>query len=125
MQTEKVDYAAFGKYVKRLREVRGLTQEELAERTDLAADTVRRLERQEFSPSLRTLRKLCRGLGISVGVLFTGFELPEADPTYEALTMLLQGQEHRVQKLILRLAQSLVQHIEQSRVEARQPDAAA
>ncbi len=52
----------FGAHVKRLREVRRLTQEELAVRSGLAADTIRRLEHQEFSPSLRTLRKVCKGL---------------------------------------------------------------
>jgi transcriptional regulator with XRE-family HTH domain len=67
----------FGVHVKRLREVRRLSQEELAARSGLATDTVRRLEHQEFSPSLRTLRKVCEGLGISVAVMFSSFELSE------------------------------------------------
>ena len=109
-----MDEKAFGKYVKRLREARGMTQEQLAERTDLAADTIRRLEHTDFSPSLRTLRKLCNGLGISVGTLFGGFEMSEADPVYEELSMLLRGKHHSMLKLILRVARSLVDHVEQA-----------
>src|SRR5687767_5920452 len=67
----------FGAHVKRLREVRRLTQEELATRSGLAADTIRRLEHQEFSPSLRTLRKVCKGLDLSVAAMFNSFELGE------------------------------------------------
>jgi transcriptional regulator with XRE-family HTH domain len=64
----------FGAYVRRLREARGLTQEKLAERCDLATDTIRRLEHGTFSPSLRTLRKLAKGFEQSVAQLFDGFE---------------------------------------------------
>ena len=108
-----LDDKAFGRYVKRLREARGLTQEQLAERADLAADTIRRLEHTDFSPSLRTLRKLCKALRISVGTLFTGWEMLEADPVYEELTMLLRGQQPRTLRVILRLAQGLIEHLDQ------------
>jgi transcriptional regulator with XRE-family HTH domain len=78
-----VAFDLFGAHVKRLREVRRLTQEELAARSGLAADTVRRLEHQEFSPSLRTLRKVCKGLGLSVAVMFNSFELGENEASAE------------------------------------------
>jgi transcriptional regulator with XRE-family HTH domain len=64
----------FGAYVRHLRDARGLTQERLAERCDLATDTIRRLEHGTFSPSLRTLRKLAKGFERSVAQLFHGFE---------------------------------------------------
>jgi transcriptional regulator with XRE-family HTH domain len=70
----------FGTHVKRLREVRRLTQEELAARSGLAPDTIRRLEHQEFSPSLRTLRKVCVGLQISIALMFNSFELDGSAP---------------------------------------------
>jgi transcriptional regulator with XRE-family HTH domain len=73
----------FGAHVKRLREVRGLTQEELAERSGLAPDTIRRLEHQDFSPSLRTLRKVCGGLGLSVATMFNSFELRDNEASAE------------------------------------------
>lgn len=65
----------FGRHVRSLRRARGLTQEVLAERSGLSADTIRRLEHGAFSPSLETLRKLCVGLDLNLSTLFEGFEL--------------------------------------------------
>ncbi|MFO7563910.1 MAG: helix-turn-helix transcriptional regulator [Enhygromyxa sp.] len=65
----------FGKHVKSLRRARGVTQEVLAERCGLSPDTIRRLERGSFSPSLETLRKLCEGMNMRLSSLFEFFEL--------------------------------------------------
>ncbi|MBI2895314.1 MAG: helix-turn-helix transcriptional regulator [Deltaproteobacteria bacterium] len=65
---------SFGAQVRRLRRMRALTQEVLAERSDLSVDSVRRIERGAFSPSLDTVDKLCRGLEVSLGTLFAAFE---------------------------------------------------
>lgn len=59
----------FGARLRELRRRRKWTQEHLAERADLAADTVRRLEMATFNPSLLTLTKLADGLGISTAAL--------------------------------------------------------
>lgn len=67
----------FGKHAQLCRRVRGLTQEELAERSGLSADTIRRLEKSSFSPSLDTLCKMCDGLQISLSTLFEGLEVGE------------------------------------------------
>jgi len=55
----------FGARVRQLRHRRRLTQEGLAEASDLAADTIRRLEHGRFNPSLDTMNKLSTGLNIS------------------------------------------------------------
>ena len=60
----------FGKHIRSLRKARGLTQEALAKRSQLAADTIRRLEHGSFSPTLTTVRKLSGGLGIQLSTLF-------------------------------------------------------
>lgn len=79
---------SFGPHVKRLRETRRLTQEELATRAGLAADTIRRLEYNEFSPSLRTLRKVVRGLGITLTTLVSSHELAEFEIPREIIGLL-------------------------------------
>ncbi|PRP92406.1 DNA-binding transcriptional repressor PuuR [Enhygromyxa salina] len=66
--------AAFGKHIRQLRKARGMTQEQLAERSGLSADTIRRLEHGAFSPSLDTIRKLTGGLDLLVSTLFESFE---------------------------------------------------
>lgn len=108
----------FGKHVKRLREVRRLTQEELGARSDLAADTIRRLEHQEFSPSLRTLRKISDGLGISVVALFTSFALADGAPEeLSRILALLVGRSRADIAMVERLLSALFEGLE----EYRQP----
>ena len=78
----------FGRHVRSLRRVRGLTQEVLAERSGLSADTIRRLEHGSFSPSLETLRKLCIGLDLMLSTLFESFELGARNESRELVDLL-------------------------------------
>ena len=70
------DARRFGRYIRQLREDRGLTQSELATRAGLAVDSVRRIERGQLSPSLRSLPKLAAGMEVSLHSLFGGYEAP-------------------------------------------------
>jgi transcriptional regulator with XRE-family HTH domain len=65
-----------------------MTQEVLAERCDLSADTIRRLEHGSFSPSLDTLRKLCNGLELRLSTLFESYELGERLELRELIDMI-------------------------------------
>jgi transcriptional regulator with XRE-family HTH domain len=65
-----------------------MTQEVLAERCGLSADTIRRLEHGSFSPSLDTLRKLCAGLDLMLSTLFESYELGERNEARELIDML-------------------------------------
>ena len=62
--------------VKKLRLAKGMTQEKLAERADLTAEAVTRVERGVRMPTLRTLGKLAHGLGVSPSSLLETKELP-------------------------------------------------
>ncbi len=77
----------FGKLVRSLRRARGYTQETLAELGELSPDTVRRLERGGFSPSLDTLFKLVAGLRLDLSTLFTAFEMPDREVEHELAVM--------------------------------------
>jgi transcriptional regulator with XRE-family HTH domain len=77
----------FGRFARRLREARGLTQEQLAERARLSSDTIRRLEYGTFSPSLDTLGKLVVGLSLDLATLFESFVLPERGAEREILAV--------------------------------------
>ena len=102
----------FARHIKRMREVRRLTQEQVAERAGLAADTIRRLEQGSFSPSLRTLRKVAAALEISLSTLFAGFELPVADPEIRELVDLLEGRSRQTVKLVTRVVIELLAVLE-------------
>lgn len=71
------DAQRFGAHIRSLRRVRGLTQEQLAGRSDLSPDTIRRLEHGAFQPSLETISKVCRGLALTRSTLFESLELPD------------------------------------------------
>jgi transcriptional regulator with XRE-family HTH domain len=92
----------FGRHVRSCRRARGLTQEVLAERSNLSADTIRRLEHGSFSPSLDTLRKLCGGLQIELSTLFDSFELGEREASRE-LGDALEGMTPEVQEALFQL----------------------
>jgi transcriptional regulator with XRE-family HTH domain len=54
-----------GKKVKFFRSDKGLTQEELAEKSGLSTSLVSKIEREQVKPSLQTLVKLSKALGVS------------------------------------------------------------
>lgn len=64
--------AAFGKKVASLRQKRGLTQEQLGERTGLAVDSIGAIEQGRRWARLTTLHKLAKGLGVPVDELLKG-----------------------------------------------------
>lgn len=53
---------------------RDLSQKELAELTGIHQTDISRLERCEGSPSLKTLKKLAKGLGLAVRIQFVPIE---------------------------------------------------
>ena len=83
-----INRKTFGKHIKSLRRARGMTQEDLAERSGLSADTIRRLEQGAFSPSLGTLAKLCTGLVLTLTTLFEAFDLGDRNDRQELVDLL-------------------------------------
>jgi transcriptional regulator with XRE-family HTH domain len=71
------------------------------------------LEHGEFSPSLRTLRKVAGGLGLSVSQLFHGLDLEaERDETSD-LAMLVRGRGPRTIARIMDLARVFLQALDE------------
>ena len=59
-----------GKYIKRMRQALGLTQEELAARTELTKGFISQLERDIASPSIATLVDILEALGSDIATFF-------------------------------------------------------
>jgi transcriptional regulator with XRE-family HTH domain len=112
MDDEIEDQSSFGAHIKRLREVRRMTQEQLAERSGLAADTIRRLEHQDFSPTLRTLRRVCKGMEVSVARMFAAFELDAVPEEVARISGQLIGRSSAELKLLERLVAILLADLE-------------
>jgi transcriptional regulator with XRE-family HTH domain len=62
-----------GDRLRHLRERRYLTQQELAQRAGLSADTILKLENNRWEPRLRTIRALAEALDVHPDAL-TGFD---------------------------------------------------
>lgn len=58
-----------GRAVRRLRQERGLTQEELASRAGTTFGTVSRVESAKSAPAWWTVRKIAEALGVSIAEL--------------------------------------------------------
>jgi len=72
------ELAAISERVRRWREEKGLTLQQLADRSDLAASTVQKVETGQMIPSVAVLLKLARGLGRRMTEL-----VHDADPERE------------------------------------------
>ena len=59
-----------GNKLKELRVLKGLTQEELADRSELSKGFISQLERNLTSPSITTLMDILQCLGTSIGEFF-------------------------------------------------------
>lgn len=66
-----------GKTIRQLRENKGLTQEQLADRIDVSIRTIQRFERDKHSSNMRTLEKIAVALDVSVNkIMGTPTTLP-------------------------------------------------
>lgn len=63
------DLVALGREVRRLRKERGLSQEELADRSGLHTNYIGGIERGERNVGVKALFKIARGLNVSASSL--------------------------------------------------------
>jgi transcriptional regulator with XRE-family HTH domain len=68
---------ALGRAIRQLRELRGLTQEELATHAGMTFGTVSRLESAKSAPAWATVRALIETLNVSFGELAVAIEAQE------------------------------------------------
>lgn len=97
----------FGDHVRTLRLSRSLTQESLAEKSDLSVDAIRRIERGAFSPSLDTLGKLSSGLEISLYTLFEDLERNKKGNGVGEICDYLEHRNRNELKLVWRVVRAL------------------
>jgi len=71
----------FGEELKKARKESGLTQEKLAARAGLHYTYISLLETNKKSPTLDSLFRICKALGISVSSLIERVEKSQADKT--------------------------------------------
>jgi transcriptional regulator with XRE-family HTH domain len=80
METVSDINAHLAERLRGLRAERGLTLENLAERTGVSRSMISLIERGESSPTAVILDRLAAGLGVTLASLFAARESPEASP---------------------------------------------
>lgn len=72
-----VDYNLLGRRIATLRRLKGLTQEQLAERADVTNNYISHIENCRLIPSLETVVKLCGALEVTPDELLLGASTQE------------------------------------------------
>ena len=93
-----------GQAIKRIRKERGMTQEQLAEKTEVASNSISRIERGLLVPALPTLIDICNTLGTGADPILAAYI--EADtpirwtPLAEKLDGLDLEKQHKIEAIL-------------------------
>ena len=96
-----------GAILRELREEKGLTREELAERSETGLRHVAAIELGEKNPSVDTLYRLIRGIGVSSDRVFYP-EISQSDPEFEALVHALANCSRKQKRLVVAFVDMLL-----------------
>jgi len=93
-----------GPKLRRLRRLRGLTIEELAEKADLTKGFISQLERDKTVPSITTLKQVLDVLGVDLATFFSDLEDREKNIyTRKERVVEKKGKFYRIENLIPKL----------------------
>lgn len=96
--------------IRALRTQRGLTQEALCERAGISRDAVTRIESGSRVPTIDTLDRLAKGLGVSVSELVqtSPLKAPKQPMPVRRVVALLEEQSAEVQEAAEEIVRALV-----------------
>lgn len=100
---------SLGKRIQAIREKRGMTQEELEEKTGVNARYISAIECGQKNPTVKTLSKLADGLGIELYELFLFSDGLESEETArKAIESLLKDSDTKALNLCLGFLRKLL-----------------
>jgi transcriptional regulator with XRE-family HTH domain len=101
-----------GRNVQELRKRAGLTQAELSERVNVSPEFLSRVERCLKSPSLDTVGRIAKALGVQVQELFKEDPTPwgERDDEISELIATLGGLDAPALRQVIEVARAVVKH---------------
>ena len=93
MREKKETNIKIGEHVKKARERAGITQEQLAEKTDVSPQYISDLERGVVGISVEKLKNLCVVLGVSSDeILFGNIQAKSSAAFFEKISILSESQ---------------------------------
>lgn len=104
-----VDYSIIGSRLKQARLKAGLTQQEMAEKTNLSVAFISRIERGTSHINLKRLSEFCSILNVSEGSILNGVSDDDDRYLYSEFNDLLKSCSPKKQKLIYRLSKLIAE----------------
>ena len=104
---DKPDYQKIGQRIRMLRMKSGLTQEQLAEASDLSVPYLSHIERGSKRASLETLVRVAEALDVTVDRLLSGIQPADRDALLPDLQELLDAWPLRERRPLLEVAAAL------------------
>lgn len=106
-----MDFKQGGSAIQRIRKERGMTQEQLAEKTDVASNTISRIERGLLLPALPTLIDICNALETSADSILAAYITADTPIRWSPLARKLEGIDLEKQRKIETLINCMIETI--------------
>ena len=103
-----LDYSIIGERLKKARQNKHLTQENLAEKLDVSVAFLSRIERGSSHINLKRLNQICDILDITEGQILNGSSGSSKNYLNAEFTELLKKSSSEQQKLIYQIAQVII-----------------
>ena len=104
-----VDYSIIGSRLKQARINAGLTQQELAEKTNLSIAFISRIERGSSHINLKRLSEFCSILDVSEGYILNGVADSDENYLYNEFNDILKKCSPEKQKLIYKISKMIAE----------------
>ena len=103
-----LDYNIIGQRIKKARQNKHLTQEDLAEKLDVSVAFLSRIERGSSHINLKRLNQICDTLNITEGQILNGSSGNSKNYLNAEFSELLKSSSSEEQQLIYKIAQVIV-----------------
>ena len=106
-----MDFKRGGQAIQRIRKERGMTQEDLADKSGITSNTVSRIERGLLIPALPTLIDICNALGTGADSILAAYITADTPIRWSLLAQKLNGLDADTQDKIETVLDCLIETI--------------
>ena len=106
-----MDFKRGGQAIQRIRKERGMTQEDLADKSGITSNTVYRIERGLLIPALPTLIDICNALGTGADSILAAYITADTPIRWSLLAQKLNGLDADKQDKIETVLDCLIETI--------------
>lgn len=106
-----MDFRRGGQAIQRIRKERGMTQEDLADKSGITSNTVSRIERGLLIPALPTLIDICNALGTGADSILAAYITADTPIRWSPLAQKLDRMDSDKQNKIETILDCLIETI--------------